>query len=478
MAAHLATGSDPSGSVVLHGDRTVSILELASSVEKPDVELVFLLLAGRANPNAVSPSGWSMVKALRTRNFDPNFKECLDSFFGSDCDVLLEQCRMMGRTGDRSPVELFDEADVASFLQNLRQEDLLHAAAILCDVVIICQLVCHHSAFDPNKEIEINGVLACPLSLVYYSSDKDSALCLKSLIVARADPHMPLVGGSSAGWTLAAAARNDQKHALVKILQKIPMIRNLAIAHPATAAKWIWSRIRRVEVTTAVVKSMVDYLVPCMYLDELVQEVLAIRAEPSEDEETFAVLYWRLATQLLCLSARYEDDKAVEQLLRASTDVESHDDSERCCIYTARTHSQVSDGLIARHRSALWHAASNGNEPLVQKLLAAGARFNRRDSRHASALHAACEEGHVRCAPWSESVSGPEASGLAAETSCEHVSHLLNPQVHGGVASSARRHQWRVRRGPLQHAPDGCLLPGRDGMREVAVGLGCTPQPG
>lgn len=337
MAAHLATGSDPSGSVVLHGDRTVSILELALSVEKPDAELVFLLLAGRANPNAVSPSGWSMVKALRTCNFDPNFKECLDSFFGSDCDVLLEQCRMMGRTGDRS---LFDEADVASFLQNLRQEDLLHAAAILCDVVIICQLVCHHSAFDPNKEIEINGVLACPLSLVYYSSDKDSALCLKSLIVARADPHMPLLQrGSSAGWTLAAAARNDQKHALVKILQKIPMIRNLAIAHPATAAKWIWSRIRRVEVTTAVVKSMVDYLVPCMYLDELVQEVLAIRAEPSEDEETFAVLYWRLATQLLCLSARYEDDKAVEQLLRASTDVESHDDSERCCIYTARTHS-------------------------------------------------------------------------------------------------------------------------------------------
>ena len=327
MAAYLATGSDPTGSVELDDGSFTSILELASSVGKPDAELVFLLLAARADPNAVSPSGWS-------RADDPDFTECLDSFFGSDCDVLLEECRMMGRTGDHSPVSLFDEADVASFLQNLRQEDLLHAAAILCDVVTICQLVCHQSAFDPNKEIEINGVFACPLSLVYHSSDTDSALCLKSLIVARADPHMPLLGGSSAGWTLAAAARADQKHAVVKILQKIPMMRNLAIAHPATAAKWIWSRIRRVEVTTAVVESMLDYLVPCMYLDELVQEVLAIRAEPSEDEETFAVLYWRLAEQLLCLSAQYDDDKAVEQLLRASADVASHDDSERLAAST------------------------------------------------------------------------------------------------------------------------------------------------
>ena len=142
---------------------------------------------------------------------------------------------------------------------------------------------------------------------------------------------MPLfqLGGSSAGWTLAAAARADQKHAVVKILQNIPMMRNLAIAHPATAAKWIWSRIRRVEVTTAVVESMLDYLVPCMYLDELVQEVLAIKAEPSEDEGTYAVLYWRLADQLLCLSAQHDDDKAVAQLLGANTDVESHDDSKR-----------------------------------------------------------------------------------------------------------------------------------------------------
>ena len=320
-------GSDPTGSVEMDDGSSMSILELASAVGKPDAELVFLLLAARADPNAVSPSGWS-------RADDPDFTECLDSFFGSDCDVLLEECRMMGRTVDHSPVSLFDKADVASFLQNLRQEDLLHAAAILCDAVIICQLVCHQSAFDPNKEIEINGVFACPLSLVYHSSDTDSALCLKSLIVARADPHMPLLGGSSAGWTLAAAARADQKHAVVKILQDIPMMRNLAIAHPATAAKWIWSRIRRVEVTTAVVKSMLDYLVPCMYLDELVQEVLAIRADPSEDEETFAVLYWRLAEQLLCLSARYDDDKAVEQLLRASADVASHDDSERLAAST------------------------------------------------------------------------------------------------------------------------------------------------
>ena len=326
MAAYLATGSDPTGSVELDDGSFTSILELASSVGKPDAELVFLLLAARADPNAVSPSGWSI-------NYDPDFTECLDSFFGLDCDVLLEEYRMMGRTGDHSPVSLFDEADVASFLQNLRQEDLLHAAAILCDVVTICQL-CHQSAFDPNKEIEINGVFACPLSLVYHSSDKDSALCLKSLIVARADPHMPLLGGSSAGWTLAAAARTDQKHAVVKILQNIPMMRNLAIAHPATAAKWIWSRIRRVEVTTAVVESMLDYLVPCMYLDELVQEVLAIKAEPSEDEGTYAVLYWRLADQLLCLSARYDDDKAVEQLLRASADVASHDDSERLAAST------------------------------------------------------------------------------------------------------------------------------------------------
>jgi len=346
VASYLATGSDPTGIIELGDDRTMSILELwfqHSTVEKPDVEIVFLLLAARADPDTVSPSGWSMVKALRTRNFDPDLKECFDNFFGSDCDLLLEECRMVCRTGDRIPASLFEEADVASFLQNLRQEDLLHAAAIFCDFVHICQLV--YNAFDPNEEIEINGALACPLSLVYYSSDEDSTLCLQSLIAARADPHMPLSGGPSAGWTLAAAARDDQNHAVVKILEKIPMMRNLAIAHPATAAKWIWSRIWRVEVTTAAVKSMLDYLVPCMYLGELVEEVLAIRAKPEEDEETFTVLYWRLAEQLLCLSARYDDDKAVEQLLRASADVASHDDRERCCIYTARTHSQVPDAV-------------------------------------------------------------------------------------------------------------------------------------
>ena len=85
------------------------------------------------------------------------------------------------------------------------------------------------------------------------------------------------------------------------------------------------------------VESMLDYLLPCMYLDELVREVLAMRATSPEEEEPFAELYWQLAEQLLCASAHFSDIKAVELLLRQGTEVDSHDDNKRSA---APTHCQ------------------------------------------------------------------------------------------------------------------------------------------
>ena len=86
------------------------------------------------------------------------------------------------------------------------------------------------------------------------------------------------------------------------------------------------------------VESMLEYIMPCMYLHELVREVLTERAESPEDEEPFAELYWQLAEQLLCASAHFSDDKAVELLLRQGTEVDSHDDSNKRSA--APTHCQ------------------------------------------------------------------------------------------------------------------------------------------
>ena len=46
----------------------------------------------------------------------------------------------------------------------------------------------------------------------------------------------------------------------------------------------------------------------------------------------------------------------------------------------------------------MWYAAANGNAPLVDKLLAAGAKFNRLDKELDAPLQAACWKGHVLCA--------------------------------------------------------------------------------
>ena len=338
VASLLAAGLDPNGCVDMQDGTTASMLFLASMSPKPKAQLAILLLVAGADPEAVSPSGWSLAKALRTRKLDASFQEDLESFIKMDYDTLLEEYRTMGRSGECAPDSVpdsgLDKIEIESFMRNVQnKQDLLHAAAMLCDFDTICQLLARHrGALDLNAEIKMNGHLLSPLSLAYYSRDQDSDLCVQSLLAVRADPHMPsrkeLLTDTSKCWTLAGAARKDEQFDLVKILKQIPL-RNRTIVHPEAAAKWIWSRIRRVEVTTALVKSMLDYLVPCMFLDELVQEVLAMRPESREDEEPFAVLYWRLAGQLLCLSAQHDDDKAVERLLRETVDVESHDDSKR-----------------------------------------------------------------------------------------------------------------------------------------------------
>ena len=331
VASLLAAGLDPNGCVDTQDGTTANMLFLALMSPKPKAQLAILLLAVRADPDAPSRDGWNLIKAMRTRDLDANFREDLENLVNVDCDTLLEEYRTMGRSGKCTPGSDFDEIDIASFLRNARKEDLLHAAAMLCDFETICQLL-YCDEFDPNGEIEFNEHLVSPLSLAYCSRNQASDLCVHSLLAARADPHMPsmeeLLADASKCWTLAEAARADEQLDLVKILKEIPL-RNRTIAQPEAAAKWIWSRIRRVAVTTALVKSMLDYLVPCMFLDELVQELLAMRAESGEDEEPFAALYWQLAEQLLCLSAQHDDDKAVAQLLGANTDVESHDDSKR-----------------------------------------------------------------------------------------------------------------------------------------------------
>ena len=294
----------------------------------------YLLLAAGADPHA-SLDGWSLAKALTSGELDASFREDLVRFLEADCDTLLEEYR----TVEECPDNEIDVSDIASFFRNLRKEDLLHAAAALCDFETICQLLsCPSLGFDPNEEIELNEALVSPLSLAYYSHDPDSDLCVHSLLAARADPHMPSMERTleEGFWTLARAARGDEQADMLQTLKQIPL-RNRTIRQPEAAAEWIWSRISCVGVTTAVVESMLEYLMPCLYLDELVREVLATTAESPEDEEPFAELYLPLAKQLLCASARVNDDKAVELLLRQGTEVDSHDDSNRSA---APTHCQ------------------------------------------------------------------------------------------------------------------------------------------
>ena len=338
VACLLATGAEPDGNVKLEGGDAVSMLFVATNSQrkrKPDVKLVFLLLAAGADPHAPSRYGWSLAKALTSRELDASFHEDVLRFCQADCDTLLEEYRSV----EECPDNEIDVSGIASFFRNLRKEDLLHAAAALCDFERICQLLyCPSAEFDPNREIELNGALVCPLSLAYYSRDPDSDLCVYSLLAARADPHMPSMERrlGEGFWTLAGAARMDEQADMLETIKQIPL-RNRTIVHPEAGAEWIWSGISCVGVTTAVVASMIDYLLPCMYLHELVREVLATTAASPEDEETIAELYWVLAEQLLCASARVNDDKAVELLLGKGTNVDSHDDSKRSA---APTHCQ------------------------------------------------------------------------------------------------------------------------------------------
>ena len=332
VARLLATGADPNGNFKLEGGHAVSMLFVAT-YQKPDVKLVFLLLAAGADPHAPTlRHGRSLAEAWTSRELDASIHEGVLRFCQADCDTLLEKYR----NEEECPDNELDVSDMASFFRNLRKEDLLHAAAALCDFEGICQLLyCRRPEFDPNREIKLNGALVCPLSLAYYSRDPDSDLCVYAMLI-RADPHMPsmerTLGELGEGfWTLAGAARMDEQADMLETIKQI-QLRNRIIVHPEVAADWIWSRISCVGVTTAVVESMVDYLLPCMYLHELVREVLATTAASPEDE-----LYWQLAEQLLCVSAQVNDDKTVELLLGKGTNVDSHDASKRSA---APTHCQ------------------------------------------------------------------------------------------------------------------------------------------
>ena len=87
-----------------------------------------------------------------------------------------------------------------------------------------------------------------------------------------------------------------------------------------------------------------------------------------------------LLSSLLCVAVVLDENEAAEALLTRVGEAElcrEEDDSSR---------------------TALWYAASNGNTPLVEMLIARNFFFNRLDDENVSPLCAACNHGHARAA--------------------------------------------------------------------------------
>ena len=200
VACLLATGSDPNGNVNLESGGAASMLFVATKCQKPDVKRVFLLLAAGADPHASSRYGWSLAKALTSGKLDAGFHEDLLTFLTTDCDTLLEDYR----TVEECPDNEIDVSDIASFFRNLRKEDLLHAAAALCDLESLCQLLyCPSVEFDPDWEIKLNGALVSTELGVLLTRPRQRSLRVQPARCARGSAH-PVDGEKVGRWILDA----------------------------------------------------------------------------------------------------------------------------------------------------------------------------------------------------------------------------------------------------------------------------------
>ena len=317
VAALLATGCEPNGCVKSEGNMC-QMLTIASMVSQPNVSIGLLLLTAHADP--ADAFGWCISDLVPADDCENSFSIYLRSTLkGFKYDSLLAEYREAADAREPSPINPFADG-AKTFLRNLQEADLLHAAALMCDVESICLLlVLHGGGLDPNREIEIGGCHACPLSLAYYSRGGHQSLCIKALLSAHADPRMPSSGSLpcgpfSAGWTLATAARHDKHRALTKLVRQVPIC-DSAIARLEPAAEWFWRRILRMEqITTTLVKSSLDYLRRCMFLQDLVRAVLE-GGDGEGVEKTHPDVYSRVLSALSCLAAQYNDSAVVSWLL-------------------------------------------------------------------------------------------------------------------------------------------------------------------
>ena len=327
VAYLLALGADPNATVELESHDIVPLLWFAAGWDS--AISCFALLAAHADPTCRLPKTGSSFAAIESSGWLEGESKLLEEivrFRETDPGAMVEGYRRIGRTRDDETVNRDDErrAHHFSFLENLSESHLLHAAAMVCDVEHICWALADGQV-DPNDEVSIGNIIHTPLSLAYHSGSdlSERGLCMRLLIAGRADPFLP----SSVNWTLLDAAA-DEKGRLWKLLQSIPQ-GNRAIRDTETAANWIVSRLQRgSEADTEFASSVLNYLVPRISFEDLVDALLAIpfsRFEEGEPRER----YRRLFHELLCLSAQHDMEHVVTRLLDKGVQVDYQDAGAR-----------------------------------------------------------------------------------------------------------------------------------------------------
>ena len=343
VAALLAKGSDPNACLKLQSGESITLLEYASRKDGGDVDLVGMLLAAGADARADPLSGWSFAREFRNDGLGASFCEEFARRFSMDHSTMLEEYRGIGRRQDEEDVSIFSESRPScyGFLRGLADASgLLHAAAMVGDPEHICKLL--FEDFDPNNEVEIDGLpgkIYSPLCLAFYSGSTARQHCIHLLLAGRADPFLPSSGMSLQGspWTLLGAAewrpeqgkestvRRDDTVALHRLLQRVP--RRCAIKEGKQAAEWLWRCINLHQaVTTRLVRTRVEYLLPRISLGDLVRAGLALWPSERREEED---LRKQLVDELLCLSTQYDNLEAVGLLIRAKANVNAHDTNKR-----------------------------------------------------------------------------------------------------------------------------------------------------
>ena len=151
------------------------------------------------------------------------------------------------------------------------------------------------------------------------------------------------------------------------------------VTDAADAAKTLMRRIRQKPgmepaEASAAIEELVERVAGSahMSLEDVVSEVLSDVGSCSRASE-WEEIHTHVKMRLLSLAAQHDSTEAVSRLLDAKARV---------------------DGEDRYARSALWHAAANGNPEMAQRLLAAGAAFNHADRQGFTALGVACLGGH------------------------------------------------------------------------------------